>query len=272
MKDTFILKTKYGSVVNKLSDKQAGVLFKMLFEYVENGANAGSTDEKVEMAFEFIKLDLDAFSESYQKKIAERSEQGRLGNLKRWNKKLYNKVLSEELTLSEAEEIAEATKKSGSDKNISKRQKNHEAINSSLNVNDNDIIKQTNKQTHTHEEKPKTEKSTLKAYEDFKGDAIALAGWLSKRWNDAKRHYNVGAIGNVAILGNARMNLIEVAKNYTQGEIELAIKGVFIQKEIYPQFTLSPDKMLEPDHFSTFYNAGLTNTQLYNKAKKYNGC
>lgn len=265
MKDTFILKTKYGSVVNKLSDKQAGVLFKMLFEYVENGANAGSTDEKVEMAFEFIKLDLDAFSESYQKKIAERSEQGRLGNLKRWNKKLYNKVLSEELTLSEAEEIAEATKKSGSDKNISKRQKNHEAINSSLNVNDNDIIKQTNKQTHTHEEKPKTEKSTLKAYEDFKGDAIALAGWLSKRWNDAKRHYNVGAIGNVAILGNARMNLIEVAKNYTQGEIELAIKGVFIQKEIYPQFTLSPDKMLEPDHFSTFYNAGLTNTQLYNK-------
>lgn len=265
MKDTFILKTKYGSVVNKLSDKQAGVLFKMLFEYVENGANAGSTDEKVEMAFEFIKLDLDAFSESYQKKIAERSEQGRLGNLKRWNKELYNKVLSEELTLSEAEEIAEATKKSGSDKNISKRQKNHEAINSSLNVNDNDIIKQTNKQTHTHEEKPKTEKSTLKAYEDFKGDAIALAGWLSKRWNDAKRHYNVGAIGNVAILGNARMNLIEVAKNYTQGEIELAIKGVFIQKEIYPQFTLSPDKMLEPDHFSMFYNAGLTNTQLYNK-------
>ena len=67
----------------------------------------------------------------------------------------------------------------------------------------------------------------------------------------------------MAILGNAKMNLIEVAKNYTQGEIDLAIKGVFIQKQIYPQFTLSPDKMLEPDHFSTFYNAGLTDTQLY---------
>ena len=134
-----------------------------------------------------------------------------------------------------------------------------------VNVNDNDLFQQTNKQAGAHEEKPKAENSTLKAYEDFNGDAIALAGWLSKRWNDAKRHYNVGAIGNVAILGNARMNLIEVAKNYTQGEIELAIKGVFIQKQIYPQFTLSPDKMLEPDHFSTFYNAGLTNTQLYNK-------
>ena len=134
-----------------------------------------------------------------------------------------------------------------------------------VNVNDNDLFQQTNKQAGAHEEKPKAENSTLKAYEDFNGDTIALAGWLSKRWNDAKKFYKVGAIGNVAILGNARMNLIEVAKNYTQSEIELAIKGVFIQKEIYPQFTLSPDKMLEPDHFSTFYNAGLTNTQLYNK-------
>ena len=133
------------------------------------------------------------------------------------------------------------------------------------NVNVNDLFQQTNKQAGAHEEKPKAENSTLKAYDDFNGDAIALAGWLSKRWNDAKIHYNVGAIGNVAILGNARMNLIEVAKNYTQGEIELAIKGVFIQKQIYPQFILSPDKMLEPDYFSTFYNAGLTNTQLYSK-------
>ncbi|MFC2441306.1 MAG: DUF6291 domain-containing protein, partial [Capnocytophaga ochracea] len=79
MKDTFILKTKYKSVINKLSDKQAGVLFKMLFEYVENGANAGSTDDKVEMAFEFIKLDLDAFSESYQKKLAVNKENGKKG-------------------------------------------------------------------------------------------------------------------------------------------------------------------------------------------------
>ena len=61
------------------------------------------------------------------------------------------------------------------------------------------------------------------------------------------------------------MNLIEIAKTYTQRDIELAIKGVFIQKEIYPQFTLSPDKMLELDHFSKFYNAGLTKTQLYNE-------
>ena len=247
MKDTFILKTKYGSVVNKLSDKQAGVLFKMLFEYVENGANAGSTDEKVEMAFEFIKLDLDAFSESYQKKLAVNKENGKKGGNPNFVKGKSNPYY-------EKKDNPNITEDNPTLPNITED-----------NPNDNDynINKQTN--THTHEKKPKAENSTLKAYDDFNGDAIALTGWLSKRWNDAKRHYNVGAIGNVAILGNARMNLIEVAKNYTQGEIELAIKGVFIQKQIYPQFILSPDKMLEPDHFSTFYNAGLTNTQLYNK-------
>ena len=251
MKDTFILKTKYGSVVNKLSDKQAGVLFKMLFEYVENGANAGSTDEKIEMAFEFIKLDLDAFSESYQKKLAVNKENGKKGGNPNFVKGKSNPYY-------EKKDNPNITEDNPTLPNITEDNPND-------NDNDNDynINKQTN--THTHEEKPKTEKSTLTAYEDFNGDAIALAGWLSKRWNDAKKFYKVGAIGNVAILGNARMNLIEVAKNYTQGEIELAIKGVFIQKEIYPQFILSPDKMLEPDHFSTFYNAGLTNTQLYNK-------
>ena len=79
MKDTFILKTKYKSVINKLSDKQAGVLFKMLFEYVENGANAGSTDDKVDMAFEFIKLDLDYYIDSYQKKVEANTENGKKG-------------------------------------------------------------------------------------------------------------------------------------------------------------------------------------------------
>ena len=259
MKDTFILKTKYGSVVNKLSDKQAGVLFKMLFEYVENGANAGSTDEKVEMAFEFIKLDLDAFSESYQKKLAVNKENGKKGGnpnfVKGKSNPYYEKKDNPNIT-EDNPTLPNITEDNPTLPNITEDNPND-------NDNDYNINKQTN--THTHEEKPKAENSTLKAYDDFNGDAIALAGWLSKRWNDAKRHYNVGAIGNVAILGNARMNLIEVAKNYTQGEIELAIKGVFIQKQIYPQFTLSPDKMLEPDHFSTFYNAGLTNTQLYNK-------
>ena len=251
MKDTFILKTKYGSVVNKLSDKQAGVLFKMLFEYVENGANAGSTDEKVEMAFEFIKLDLDAFSESYQKKLAVNKENGKKGGnpnfVKGKSNPYYDKKDNPNIT--EDNPILP---------NITEDNPND-------NDNDNDLYKQTNKQAGAHEENPEAEKQPLNAYEDFKGNLPALEAWFAKRWNDAKKHYKAGVIGKVAILGQSKLNLIDVAKTYTQREIDLAIKGVFIQKEIYPQFTLSPDKMLETDHFSKFYNAGLTNTQLYNE-------
>lgn len=61
MKDTFIIKTKYKGIINKLSDKQAGALLKMIFEYVESGANAGSNDDKIDMAFDFIRIDLDDY-------------------------------------------------------------------------------------------------------------------------------------------------------------------------------------------------------------------
>ena len=253
MKDTFILKTKYKSVINKLSDKQAGVLFKMLFEYVENGANAGSTDDKVDMAFEFIKLDIDYYIDSYQKKVEANTENGKKGGNPNFVKGKSNPYYAKK-------DNPKITEDNPTLPNITE--------DNPIDIDKvyNNINKQTN--THTHGENPKEAKLTLKAYDNFKGDTIALVAWFAKCWNDAKRRYNVGVIGNVAILGNAKMNLIEVAKNYTQGEIDLAIKGVFIQKKIYPQFTLSPDKMLEPDHFSTFYNAGLTETQLYTETSQ----
>ena len=221
-----------------------------IIEYGITG-ETGECGEMVSMAMELIKPQIEANNQRYINGI-KGAEHGVKGGRPRKEKPQENPT---ETPKKPQENPTETPKKP----------QENPTETPNVNVNVNDLFQQTNKQTHTHEEKPKTEKSILKAYEDFNGDTIALAGWLSKRWNDAKKFYKVGAIGNVAILGNARMNLIEVAKNYTQSEIELAIKGVFIQKEIYPQFTLSPDKMLEPDHFSTFYNAGLTNTQLYNK-------
>lgn len=78
-KETFIIKTKYKSVISKLSDKQAGILFKMLFEYVENGVIAGSTDDRVDMAFDFIKIDLDAFNNAYKKRVEASRNNGKKG-------------------------------------------------------------------------------------------------------------------------------------------------------------------------------------------------
>ena len=225
-----------------------------IIEYGITG-ETGECGEMVSMAMELIKPQIEANNQRYINGL-KGAEHGVKGGRPRKEKPQENPT---ETPKKPQENPTETPKKPQENPTETPN------VNVNENENENDLFQQTNKQAGEHEEKPKAENSTLKAYEDFNGDAIALAGWLSKRWNDAKRHYNVGTIGNVAILGNARMNLIEVAKNYTQGEIELAIKGVFIQKQIYPQFTLSPDKMLEPDHFSTFYNAGLTNTQLYNK-------
>lgn len=84
-KETFIIKTRYKSVITKLSDKQAGILFKMLFEYVENGVNAGSIDDKVDTAFEFIKLDLDSFKDSYNKKVEANRLNGQKGGAPKGN-------------------------------------------------------------------------------------------------------------------------------------------------------------------------------------------
>ena len=141
-----------------------------------------------------------------------------------------------------------------------------ETPNVNVNENVNDLFQQTNKQAGAHERAAETKNQTLTAYEDFKGNSVVLADWFVNRWKAAKKHYTTEPVGTVAIIGYAKMNLIEIAKTYTQHDIELAIKGVFIQKEIYPQFTLSPEKMLELDHFSKFYNAGLTKTQLYNES------
>ena len=85
-KETFILKTSYKAVIDKLSDKQAGVLFKMLLEYVANGANAGTPDERVDMAFEFVKMDLNVFADKYEKRKLINAGNGRNGGAPSGNK------------------------------------------------------------------------------------------------------------------------------------------------------------------------------------------
>ena len=249
-RETFVFYKDWLNVIRDLPSEVQLEVYQAITEYAIYG-NLIELKPLAKVAFGFVKQTIDRDTQKYVSIKEKRKEAGAKGG-----RPVKNNGLEESKEKQKNQLVFEKSKKSKCPLNVN------------VNVNDNvnDLFQQTNKQAVAHEEKPKTEKSTLTAYEDFKGDTMALVGWLSKRWNDAKKFYKVGAIGNVAILGNARMNLIEVAKNYTQGEIELAIKGIFIQKEIYPQFTLSPDKMLEPDHFSTFYNAGLTNTQLYSES------
>jgi len=109
-KPTFILKTSYKAVINKLSDKQAGVLFKMLFEYVENGANAGTPDERVDMAFEFIKLDLDILAEKYENKRKVNSDNGKKGGAPIGNNNRNKRTVEITTETTESSETSERLK------------------------------------------------------------------------------------------------------------------------------------------------------------------
>ena len=249
-KETFLFYADWLNVIRDLPSEVQLEVYQAIAEYAIYG-NLIELKPLAKVAFGFVKQTIDRDTQKYISISEKRSEAG-----KRGGRPLKNNELKESNEKQKKQLLSEKSKKSNCPLNVN------------VNVNDNvnDLFQQTNKQAGAHEENPEAEKQPLNAYEDFKGNLPALEAWFAKRGNDAKKHYKAGVIGKVAILGQSKLNLIDVAKTYTQREIDLAIKGVFIQKEIYPQFTLSPDKMLETDHFSKFYNAGLTNTQLYNES------
>lgn len=249
-RETFVFYKDWLNVIRDLPSEVQLEVYQAITEYAIYG-NLIELKPLAKVAFGFVKQTIDRDTQKYVSIKEKRKEAGAKGG-----RPLKTNELEESKEKQKNQLVFEKSKKSKCPLNVN------------VNVNDNvnDLFQQTNKQAGAHEENPEAEKSILTAYEDFKGNLPALEAWLAKRWNDAKKHYKAGVIGKVAILGQTKLNLIEVAKTYTQREIDLAIKGVFIQKEIYPQFTLSPDKMLETDHFSKFYNAGLTNTQLYNES------
>lgn len=81
MKNSFVLQTRLNAVVSKLSDKQAGVLFKSIMNYAENGAVANFEDSAVSIAFEFVRQDLDYAAQKYAETCARRAEAGQKGGL-----------------------------------------------------------------------------------------------------------------------------------------------------------------------------------------------
>lgn len=243
-RETFVFYKDWLNVIRDLPSEVQLEVYQAITEYAIYG-NLIELKPLAKVAFGFVKQTIDRDTQKYVSIKEKRKEAGAKGG-----RPLKTNELEESKEKQKNQLVFEKSKKS----------------NCPLNVNVNDLFQQTNKQAGAHEENPEAEKQPLNAYEDFKGNLPALEAWFAKRWNDAKKHYKAGVIGKVAILGQSKLNLIDVAKTYTQREIDLAIKGVFIQKEIYPQFTLSPDKMLETYHFSKFYNAGLTSTQLYNES------
>ena len=148
-KKSFILHLDTLCILDELDDKQAGKLFKAIKAYqlresvlnyqdVDTGFEGLMEDFVTRIAFAPFKAQFDRDNEEYQKTREINQDKGRLGNLKRWNKDLYDKVLSKEISLEEAEQIAGAIKNRSSDKKSQGRQKIAGAKISSLNDSDSD--------------------------------------------------------------------------------------------------------------------------------------
>lgn len=114
-KKSFILYCDIVKTIEKLPNEVAGELFKHLLDYV-NDRDPKTDNLLVEVAFEPIKQQLKRDLEKYEESKVSRSDSGKLGNLKRWNKDLYDKVVNKELTIKDAESIANSRKQSQSDK------------------------------------------------------------------------------------------------------------------------------------------------------------
>jgi hypothetical protein len=112
-KKGFILYANYIGTIKQLPDDVAGRLMKHIFSYV-NDENPQTDELLINVVFEQIKAHLKADLEKYILGKHDKSLSGRIGNLKRWHKDLYDEFVSEKLTLDEAE-------KQGNNRTLSQR-------------------------------------------------------------------------------------------------------------------------------------------------------
>lgn len=77
-KESFVLYTKYGKQIRRLSMEERGVLLTAIFDYVEGGALPPMSDA-VEMAFGFIQDQLDADLKKWEETCRKRSVSGKSG-------------------------------------------------------------------------------------------------------------------------------------------------------------------------------------------------
>ena len=78
-KNSFVLQTRLNAIVAKLSERQAGILFKGILNYAENGVKANFEDGMVDVVFEMVRQDIDYTSNKYAEICKRNAENGKLG-------------------------------------------------------------------------------------------------------------------------------------------------------------------------------------------------
>ncbi len=113
-KSGFVLYADLIHTVSKLPDDKAGQLFKHILMYV-NDQNPVASDIIIEISFEPIKQQLKRDLVKWEKEVLKKSESGILGNLKRYEPDLYEKVIDNQLSIHDASVIAKGRKASHPD-------------------------------------------------------------------------------------------------------------------------------------------------------------
>ena len=83
MRDSFVLYCSLREPLKKLSENETGSLFKAILDYVAEGTEPNGLSQAAEMAFMFVKSQLDRDSEKYDAVCQKRAEAGRLGGLQK---------------------------------------------------------------------------------------------------------------------------------------------------------------------------------------------
>lgn len=135
-KKSFVLYCDLIHTVDLLDDVLAGKLIKHILSYV-NDQNPETDDILLKIAFEPIKHQLKRDLKEWDVIKEDRSVAGKLGNLKRWNKDLYDKVIKEEISIQGAEEIAKHRKATNLSQTVANVAVN---VNDNVTVNDNVLL------------------------------------------------------------------------------------------------------------------------------------
>lgn len=230
-KNSFVLYSDLITRIEHLTTEEKGLLFQHLLEYV-NDLNPVLEDRVLIGVWKPIEQQLKRDLKKFEQTKEERSLSGKLGNLKRYNKDLYDDYKANKITLKEALTTASNRKTSHSDTNL--------AVNDSVNVNVsvNEII----------------DKSITYTEKDF-----------LENWSKCRKHYlnKVTHISKLYELEKADFN--KALKEFTKEQINTALHGLFKQevKNISSMY-LRPKHFLE--NVSKYYNAEINKDYtLYGK-------
>lgn len=133
-KKSFILYTDLIHTVKKMPREKAGDLLVVILEYV-NDLHPVVDDILVDLVFEPIKQQLKRDLQRWEDEKGVKSQNGIIGNLKRWHLDLYQQYIEDKITLEEAVNIANSRKPSQPDEEPS--QPSQGIANIAVNVNGN---------------------------------------------------------------------------------------------------------------------------------------